>query len=148
MQETLVWFLGWEDLLERDRWPTPVFVDFPDGSDGKEFVYNEGDLGLIPGLGRSPGRGHGNSLQYSCLENLHGQRSLVDYNPWGWTWLNTAQHTLENNSKLNESQAGIKISRRNINNLRYADDTTSMAGNEEEQKNLWQRWKKRVKMLA
>ena len=39
--------------------------------------------GSIPGLGRSPGGGHGNPLQYSGLENLHGQRSLVGYNPWG-----------------------------------------------------------------
>jgi len=42
-----------------------------------------GDLGLIAGLGRSPEGGHGNPLQYSCLENLHRQRSLVDYSPWG-----------------------------------------------------------------
>ena len=40
------------------------------------------DLGSIPGLGRSPGGGHGNPLQYSCLENPHGQ-SLVGYSPWG-----------------------------------------------------------------
>ena len=42
---------------------------FPDGSDGKESAYNVGGLGLIPGAGRSPGEGHGNPLQYSCLEN-------------------------------------------------------------------------------
>ena len=42
---------------------------FPGGSDGKESACNSGDLGLIPGLGRSPGGGHGNPLQYSCLEN-------------------------------------------------------------------------------
>ena len=41
------------------------------------------DLDLILGLGRSPGGGHGNPLQYSCLENPHGQRSLVSYCPWG-----------------------------------------------------------------
>ena len=45
------------------------FTDFPGGSDGKASVYNAGDLGLIPGLGRSPGEGNGNPLQYSCLEN-------------------------------------------------------------------------------
>ena len=39
------------------------------GSDGKASVYNMGDPGLIPGLGRSPGEGNGNSLQYYCLEN-------------------------------------------------------------------------------
>ena len=49
-------------------------LGFPRGSDGKESACNAGDLGLIPGLGRSPGGGHGNPLQYSCLENPHGQR--------------------------------------------------------------------------
>ena len=44
---------------------------------------NEGDLGSIPELGRSPGGEHGNPLQYSCLENPHGWRSLVGYSPWG-----------------------------------------------------------------
>ena len=43
--------------------------DFPGGSDGKVSVYNAGDLGSIPGLGRFPGEGNGNPLQYSCLEN-------------------------------------------------------------------------------
>ena len=41
----------------------------PGGSDGKESACNVGDLGSIPGLGRFPGGGHGNPLQYSCLEN-------------------------------------------------------------------------------
>ena len=58
-------------------------MDFPGGSDGKESARNVGDLSSIPGLGRSPGGGHGNPLQYSCLENPHGQRSLVGYSPWG-----------------------------------------------------------------
>ena len=43
--------------------------DFPGGSDGKVSAYNAGDPGSIPGLGRSPGEGNGNPLQYSCLEN-------------------------------------------------------------------------------
>ena len=43
--------------------------DFPGGSTDKEFVYNAGDPGSIPGLGRSPGEGNGSPLQYSCLEN-------------------------------------------------------------------------------
>ena len=52
----------------------PVFsinfhLGFPGGSDGKESACYVGDLGLIPGLGRSPRGGHGNPLQYSCLEN-------------------------------------------------------------------------------
>ena len=41
----------------------------PGGSDGKESACNAGDLGSVPGSGRSPGEGHGNPLQYSCLEN-------------------------------------------------------------------------------
>ena len=44
-------------------------IDFPGGSDGKASAYSAGDPGSIPGLGRSPGEGNGNSLQYSCLEN-------------------------------------------------------------------------------
>ena len=51
--------------------PTKDFPtkDFPGGSDSKASVYNVRDLGLIPGLGRFPGEGNGNPLQYSCLEN-------------------------------------------------------------------------------
>ena len=56
---------------------------FPGGTSGKEFAYNVGDLGSIPGLGTFPGEGHDNPLQYSCLENLHRQRCLVGYSPWG-----------------------------------------------------------------
>ena len=44
-------------------------LGFPGGSDGKASVYSAGDLGSIPGLGRSPGEGSGNPPQYSCLEN-------------------------------------------------------------------------------
>ena len=44
-------------------------MGFSDGSAGKESTCNAGDLGSIPGLGRGPGEGHGNPLQYSCLEN-------------------------------------------------------------------------------
>jgi len=40
------------------------------------------DVGSVPGLGRCPAGGHGNPLQYSCLENPHGQRSLAVYSPW------------------------------------------------------------------
>ena len=44
-------------------------MDFPGGSEGKASACNAGDLGSIPGPGRSPGEGNGNPLQYSCLEN-------------------------------------------------------------------------------
>ena len=58
-------------------------LGFPGGSEVKASACNAGDLGSIPGLGRSPGGGHGNPLRYSCLENPHGQRSLAGYSPWG-----------------------------------------------------------------
>ena len=48
--------------------PLKNILGFPSGPDGKASACNAGDLGLIPGLGRSPGEGTGNSLQYSCLE--------------------------------------------------------------------------------
>ena len=59
-------------------------VYFPGGSDGKELTCDAAYLGSIPGFGRFPGGVHGNLLQYSCLENPHGQRSLVaGYSLWG-----------------------------------------------------------------
>ena len=54
--------------------------------EGKNLSANAGDIkdtGLIPGLGRFPGEGHDNPLQYSCLENPYGQRNLAGYSPWG-----------------------------------------------------------------
>ena len=51
------------------KMPVRLRMGFPGGSDVKESVCNEGDPGLIPGLGRSPGEGNSNPLQYSCLEN-------------------------------------------------------------------------------
>ena len=58
-------------------------MGFLGGSDGKESACIVDDLSSIPGLGRSPGGGHGNPLQYSCLKNLRGQRSLAGYSLWG-----------------------------------------------------------------
>ena len=84
----------WEYKFELDK----SVLGFTSGSDDKESSCNVGDLSLIPGLGRSPGRGHGNPLQCSCLENHHGQKNLVGYSPWGLKeldtteWLSTAQH--------------------------------------------------------
>ena len=75
MQETLVQFLCQKIPWRRDRLLTPVFLGFPGGSDSKESTCNVGDLGSIPGLGRSPGGGHGNPLQYSCLENPMDRRA-------------------------------------------------------------------------
>ena len=70
MGKTPVWFLFWEDPLKKwYRLPTPIFLSFPGSSYGKESICSAWDLGLIPELGRSPGGGHGNPLQYSCREN-------------------------------------------------------------------------------
>ena len=98
MQETQFNSWGRKIPWRRDRLTTPVFLGFPGGRDGKESACNEGVLGSIPGLGRSPGGGLGNPLQYSCLENPHWQRSLEGYSLWGCKEsditerLSTAQH--------------------------------------------------------
>ena len=64
-------------------WSIFFHQGFPGGLDSKKSTHNVGDLGWIPGLGRSHGGGHGNPLKYSCLKNPHGQRSLAGYSPWG-----------------------------------------------------------------
>ena len=85
MRETQVQSLGRGDRLKKGMVTHSSILsaphqkkspkDFPGGSDGKACVYNVGDPGSIPGLGRSPGEGNGNPLQYYCLEN--------PYSPWG-----------------------------------------------------------------
>ena len=69
VQETLDRFLGQENCWRRDRLPTPVFLGFPGALFGKESACSVGNLGSIPGLGRSPGEGKGYPLRYSGLEN-------------------------------------------------------------------------------
>ena len=61
----------------------------------KNLPATAGDLSSIPGSGRSPGVASGNPLQYSCLENSHGQRSLAGYNPWGHRELDTTEQLNE-----------------------------------------------------
>ena len=65
-------------------------VGFLGSSAGKESACSAGDPDLIPGLGRSPGGGQGNSPQY-CLENPHGQRSPAVCSPWGCKELDTTE---------------------------------------------------------
>ena len=84
-------------------------LGFPGGSDGKESTCNAGDLGWIPVLGRSPGGGHGNPPQYSCLENPHGQRSLAGYSPWSRKELDMTERL----STQKEPQIAKTISKRN-----------------------------------
>ena len=92
MQETPVQFLVGKIRWRRNRLPIPVFLDFPRGSTGKESACNEGNLGSISGLGRSPGKGKGYPLQYSGLENsvdctVHGVAK-------SWTLLSDFQLSL------------------------------------------------------
>ena len=77
VKETLVWFLGQEDPQRRDSLPTPEYLDFPDGLAGKESACNAGDLGLIPGLGRSPEEGKGYPTPVFWPGEFHGL-----YSPW------------------------------------------------------------------
>ena len=73
----LIWEAG-TIIWRRHRLPTPVFLGFPCGSAGKEFACSAGDLGLIPGLGRSPGEGKGYPTSVFWAGELHGL-----YSPWG-----------------------------------------------------------------
>ena len=72
MQETLFDSQVWR----RDKLPTPVFLAFPGGSADKEQACNAGDLGSIPGLGKSPGEGNGYPLQYSGLATAWTVQSM------------------------------------------------------------------------
>ena len=65
-------------------------MGFPGGSAGKESACSAGDLGSIPVLGRSPGGGHGNPLQYTCLENPMN-RGAWQASPWGHKELETTE---------------------------------------------------------
>ena len=67
-------------------------MGFPAGSDGKASACNAGDPSSVPGLGRSPGGGHGNPLQHSCLENPM-DKGLVSYSPWGHKESDTTEDT-------------------------------------------------------
>ena len=79
MQETPVQFPGWEEPLEKGSGEDPLekgyllqySLRFPSGSEGKDSGPSAGDLGSIPGIGRSPVGGHGDPFQYSWLENPH-----------------------------------------------------------------------------
>ena len=71
-------------------------ITFSSGSVGKESTCSAGITGYagsIPGSGTSPGGGHGNPLQYSCLENSHEQRSLAGYSSWDRKELDTPEVT-------------------------------------------------------
>ena len=87
-------------------------MGFPGGSDGKESACNAGDLGLIPGLGKSPGRGHGNT-PVSLSGEARGQRTLAGYSPWG-------HKESDMTEQLSTVQHIINISRYNPYKQRFA----------------------------
>ena len=75
-------------------------VKFNGGSDGKASAYNAGDLGSIPGLGRSPGEGNGNPLQYSCLENpMDGGAWWATVHGVAKSWTRLSDSRFEDNCK-------------------------------------------------
>ena len=77
---------AWHTVAAQELVPATIGSVFPGTLVVKNLPVNTGDIrdmDWIPGSGRSPGRGHGNPLQYSCLESPHGQRRLVHYSPWG-----------------------------------------------------------------
>ena len=81
------------------------------GSSGsKESACKGGDLGSIPGLGRSPGGGHDNPFQNSCLEKPHGQRSLAGYSPW--------------DCKESDTTKKLRIAQLSPNNISFGDKTS------------------------
>ena len=92
--------------------PSSARGNFSGGSVVKNPPANAedtGDSGSIPGLGRSPGGGNGNSLQYSCLEKSHGRRSLEVYSPSGRKELDTTEHvdTLAYNAVVQRGTGSI-----------------------------------------
>ena len=97
------------------------FGGFPGGSDGKESACNPGDSGLIPGLGRSPGEGNGNSVQYSCLENS------MDRGAWqaivrGVAMSQTNTFTLDRQTK-GKKESGASVVAQMVKNMPAMQET-------------------------
>ena len=90
------WFNCWVRKIpwRRERLPTPVFLDVPGGSDGEESASNAGDLGSIPGLGRSPGEGNSLPTPVFLPGEFQGQGSLARYSPQGHKESDTTERLL------------------------------------------------------
>ena len=83
-------------------------LGFLDSSAGKESACNAGEPCSISGLGRSPERGHGNTLQYSCLENPHGQKGLAGCSPRGHKELDTTA-TKHSTAQIHSGPYGLCV---------------------------------------
>ena len=83
-----------------------IYMGFPDGSDGKESACNAGDRGLIPRLGRSPGKGNGNPFGFSCLENPMDRGAWLAIVHWvanSWTQLSDYESESESHAVVSNS---------------------------------------------
>ena len=107
------------------------------GSDGKVSIRNAGDLSSIPGSGKSPGKGNGNPLQHSCLENQSpGQRSLAGYSPQGckesdmMEQLSTAQHIWNSTPSVTESSTSF-FPLRNLEKMYKLSGTLYILGHDQ-----------------
>ena len=91
IEETPVRFLGREDALEKGQATDSSIHGLPWWLRQERICLQRGRPGFDPWVGRSPGGGHGNPLQYSCLGESHGQRSLVGYSSWDRKELDTTE---------------------------------------------------------
>ena len=95
-----------------------VYESFSGASDGWDSAYNVGDLGLVPGLGRSPGEGHGNPLQYSCLENSMDRwawQATVHGVTKSWIWLsNWHTHTHTHTQYMHLHKKTLKMLKQKV----------------------------------
>ena len=95
-----------------------VYESFSGASDGWDSAYNVGDLGLVPGLGRSPGEGHGNPLQYSCLENSMDRwawQATVHGVTKSWIWLsNSHTHTHTHTQYMHLHKKTLKMLKQKV----------------------------------
>ena len=110
MQETLVQPLGREDSLEKEQATHSSILGLPCGSAGKESTCNAGDVGSIPGLGRSPGEEKGYPLQYSCMVNsmdytVHESHKESDTTEW-LSWASLLAHLVKHLPVMRENQVG------------------------------------------
>ena len=88
-------------------------MGFPGGSGVKNPHANAGDardVGFIPGLGRIPGKGNGNTLQYCCLENSMDRGALFGYSPWGHKESDTTENTHTHTQPINLQQQCLLLS--------------------------------------
>ena len=109
MEETLLGYLGREDLWRRDRLPTPVLLGFPGGSAGKESPCNSADLDLIPGLGWYPGEGEGYPLQYSWASLVAQLVKNLPAMQGTWLWSLDWDDTLEKGKSMHSSILAWRI---------------------------------------